>query len=92
LHTAKVAGATTDIDEERVGDRIDIAGLADTCIVAKAEGGEEWFGNEQDAVKDTKRALASALAGMPMTMRISAWPEGSMSERARWKRSRAAAG
>ena len=60
MDKAKVAGATANIDEERVGDWIDVVGLAKTGIIPEAERGKERLGNQQDAIENSSSTISSS--------------------------------
>jgi len=64
LHAAEIAGAPANVDEERVDHGIDVAGLADTGIVAETKCRKERFGHEEDAVENPECALADIFAGL----------------------------
>src|SRR5690606_30756165 len=63
LDEAEVGRAAADVDEERVDDGIDVAGLPEPRIIAETEGGQEGFWNQDHAVEQAGHGLADVLAG-----------------------------
>src|SRR5690606_846532 len=43
LHQAQITGAATDVDEQRIYDRVDVSRLTEASVVAITESGEKWF-------------------------------------------------